>query len=143
MELSKYGIQYMQRLSKKGQVLADFLVEIPQPDASPNKTGRWTLCVDGASRKTGADIGLQLTSPNGDRVEQAIRLRFSTTNNESEYKAMIAGLELSLAMGADSLSIQSDSQLVIGQVNTEFESRDPRMANYVSLVKKKLNTLST
>ena len=56
---------------------------------------------------------------------------------------MIAGLELTLAMGADSLSIQSDSQLVVGQVNAEFESRDPRMAKYVSLVKQKLNTLST
>ena len=45
-------------------------------------------------------------------------------------------------MGADSLSVQSDSQLVFGQVNAEFESRDPRMAKYVSLVKQKLNTLS-
>ena len=56
---------------------------------------------------------------------------------------MIAGLELVFAMGADSLSIQSDSQLVVGQVNAEFKSRDPRMTKYVSLVKQKLNTLST
>ena len=45
-------------------------------------------------------------------------------------------------MGAYSLSIKSDSQLVIGHVNAEFESRDPRMAKYASLVKKKLNALS-
>ena len=45
-------------------------------------------------------------------------------------------------MGADSLSIQSDSHLVVGQVNVEFESRDPRMTKYASLVKQKLNTLS-
>ena len=32
MELSEYVIQYKPRLSKKGQVLADFLVEIQQPD---------------------------------------------------------------------------------------------------------------
>ena len=55
---------------------------------------------------------------------------------------MIAGLELALAMGADSLSVQGDSLLVVGQVNAEFESRDPRMAKYASLVKQKLNTLS-
>ena len=54
---------------------------------------------------------------------------------------MIAGLELALAVGADSLSVQSNSQLVVGQVNAEFESRDPRMAKYASLVKQKLNTL--
>ena len=55
---------------------------------------------------------------------------------------MIAGLELALAMGADNLSVHSDSQLVVGQVNAEFESKDPRMAKYASLVKQKLNTLS-
>ena len=142
MELSEYGIQYKSRLSKKGQVLADFITEIPQPDTCPDKMGWWTLCVDGASRQTGACIGLQLTSPTGERIKQAVRLGFSATNNESEYEAMIAGLELALAMGADNLSVQSESQLVVGQVNAEFGSRDPRMAKYASLVKQKLNTLS-
>ena len=59
-------------------------------------------------------IGLQLTSPTGEMIEQAVRLGFNAMNNELEYKAMIAGLELALAMGADSLSVQSDSQLVVG-----------------------------
>ena len=56
---------------------------------------------------------------------------------------MIARLELALAVGANSLWIRSDSQLVVGQVNTEFESREPRMAKYASLVKQKLSTLTT
>ena len=142
MELSEYGIQYKSTLSKKGQVLADFIAEIPQPDTCPDKMGWWTLCVDGASRKTGASIGLQLTSLTGEKIELAVRLGFSATNNESEYEAMIAGLKLALTMGADSLSVQRDSQLVEGQVNAEFESRDPRMAKYASLVKHKLKTLS-
>ena len=43
MELSEYGIRYKARLSKKGQVLVDFLVEIPQPDTCPDKKGWWTL----------------------------------------------------------------------------------------------------
>ena len=141
MELSEYGIQYKLKLSKKGQVLAKFLAEISQPDTCMNKKGWWTRCVDGASRQSGADIGLQLTSPTGERIEHAVRLGFGATNNKSEYEATIAGLELPLAMGADSLSIQSYSQLVFGQVNAEFESRDPRMTKYASLVKQKLNTL--
>ena len=72
-----------------------------------------------------------------------VRLGFSASNNESEYEAMIAGLELALAVGANNLLIRSDSQLVVGQVNAEFESREPRMAKYVSLVKQKLSTLTT
>ena len=122
--------------------MADFIAEIQQPNTYPNKTGWWTLCVFWVSRQTGAGIGLQLTSPNREWIEQAVRLGFSSTNNESEYAAMIAGLELALAMDADNLSVQSDSQLVVGQIKAEFESRDPRMAKYASLVKKKLNTLS-
>ena len=143
MELSEYDIQYKPRLAKKGLVLADFLVEIPQPGTCLDDKGWWTLCVDGASRQSGARIGLQLTSPTGERIEQAVRLGFSASNNESEYEAMIAGLELALAVGANSLLIQSDSQLVVGQVNAEFESREPRMAKYASLVKQKLSTLTT
>ena len=61
MELSKYEIQYKPRLSKKGQVLADFLAELPQPNTHPNSKGWWTLCIVGASRQSGAGIGLQLT----------------------------------------------------------------------------------
>ena len=114
MELSEYGIQYRLRLSKKGQVLADFLVEIPHPNTCLNEKGWWTLYFDGASRLSGADIGLQLTSHAGERIEQAVRLGFSASNNESEYEAMIAGLELALAVGANSLWIRSDSQLVVG-----------------------------
>ena len=85
---------------------------------------------------------MQLTSPTGERIEQVVRLGFSASNNKSEYEAIIAGLELALAVGADCLSIRSDSQLAVGQVNSEFESREPRMEKYASLVKQKLSTLS-
>ena len=133
---------YKPRLTKKGQVLADFLVEIPQPETCLNNSNWWTLSVDEASRQTGADIGLQLKSPGGDRIEQAIQLGFSASNNESEYEAILAEIELAVAISADKLIIRSDSQLVVGQVNTEYESRDPRMAKYVTLVKQCLASFS-
>ena len=142
MELSEYYTQYNPRLSKKGQVLADFLVEIPHPDTYPDEKGWWTLCIDGPSRQSGARIGLQLTSATGERIEQVVRLGFDASNNKSEYEAMIAGVGLALAVGANNLLIRSDSPLVVGQVNVEFESREPRMAKYASLVKQRLITLS-
>ena len=43
----------------------------------------------------------------------------------------------------DKLIIHSDSQLVVGQVNEEYESRDPQMAKYVALVKQRLAGFST
>ena len=46
-------------------------------------------------------------------------------------------------LSANKLLIRSDSQLVVGQVNAEYESRDPRMAKYVALVKQRLAGFST
>ena len=78
--------------------------------------------MDGASRQTRADIGLQLKSPGGDKIEQAIQLGFYASNDEAEYEAILAGIELATALSANKLIIQSDSQLVVGQVNVEYES---------------------
>ena len=108
---------------------------------SMNSLTWWTLNVNGASRETGAGISLQLRSPTGEKIEQAIRLGFSASNNESEYEAILAEIELSATMSANKLLIRSDSQLVVGQVNEEYESRDPRMAKYASLVKQHLGIL--
>ena len=88
IELSEYGILYKPRLAKKGQVLADFLVEIPQPEMCSASSNWWTLILDGASRQIGAGIGLQLKSPGGDKIEQAIQLGFSASNNELDYEAI-------------------------------------------------------
>ena len=53
IELSEYGIDYQPILSLKGQVMADFITELPKARA-PNKKSTpddwWSLHVDGASR---------------------------------------------------------------------------------------------
>ena len=117
IELSEYDIQYKPRLSKKGQVLVDFITELPQSETRPDSLDWWTLNIDEASRQTRAGIGLQLKSPSGDKIEEEIKLEFSVSNNESEYEAILARLELAAALSAGKLLIQSDSQLVVDQVN--------------------------
>ena len=121
IELSEFNIHYKPRLAKKGQVLADFLAEIPQSGTSQGSLNWWTLNVDGASQQTGVSIGLKLKSPTEERIEQAIRLGFIVSNNELEYEAILVGIELAATVSADRLLIRSDSQLVMGQVNEEFE----------------------
>ena len=69
IELSEFGIQYKPRLALKGQVLANFLAEIPQQEMEPNSSNWWTLNVDGASRQTGAGLGLQLKAPIGEIIK--------------------------------------------------------------------------
>ena len=69
--------------------------------------------MDGASRQIGASIGLQLKSLGGDKIEQAIRLGFCASNNESKYESIIVGIELATVLLTDNLIIRSDSQLVV------------------------------
>ena len=54
--------------------------------------------MDGASRQTGASLRLQLKAPTGEVIEKSIRLNFPASNNEVEYEAIIAELDLTISM---------------------------------------------
>ena len=140
IELSEFGIQYKPRLALKGQILAYFLAEIQKQDANPSNTGWWILNVDGASWKTKAGISLTLKAPIGERIEKDIQLGFPVYNTETEYEAILAGIDLAISMSLENIFIQSDSQLVVGHVNGKYETRDQCMAKYVSLVKLRLGS---
>ena len=45
-----------------------------------------------------------------------IRLDFPTTNNEAEYEALVAGIDLARAAEATSIVIYCDSQVITNQV---------------------------
>ena len=83
IELSEFSIQYKPCLELKGRVLTYFLAELLLSDVDQDNGGWWILNVDGASRHMGAGVGLQLKSPSRERVEQAIRLDFPSSNNET------------------------------------------------------------
>ena len=65
---------------------------------------------------------MQLQSPISEKIEKAVRLGFSASNNESEYEAILAGINPAASVFAHQPLFLNDSQLVVGQVNTEFES---------------------
>ena len=90
-------------------MLVDFIAELPQSETRPDRSDWWTLNIDGASRQTGAGISLQLKSLSEDKIEQAIWLRFTASNNESEYEAILVGLELAATLSTGKLLVQSDS----------------------------------
>ena len=95
----------------------------------------WEVYVDGASNQKGLGVGLVLMSPEKVVIEKSLRLDFSTTNNEAEYKALLVGMTIVQRMGVKSIKLFSDSRLVVGQVRGEFEAKDERMQGYLSQVK--------
>ena len=64
-----------------------------------------------------------------------IRLEFHTTNNETEYEALIAGLDLAWAIGVENMIIHCDSQVLTSQVNGNYECNSERMKRYLNEVK--------
>ncbi|GJT55424.1 reverse transcriptase domain-containing protein [Tanacetum coccineum] len=91
---------YRRRTSVKGQILADFIVERLEDDpprsmeAEEELSDPWRLFTDGSSCVDSFRAGLILTNPKGAEFTYAVRFRFDATNNEAEYKALIAIEEL-------------------------------------------------
>ena len=80
-------------------------------------------------------IGVVLQSPKGDKLKYKVRLQYQKTNNEVEYEALLKGLELAKSLEVESIVIQGDSQLVIGQVNGTCEAKEERMKKYLNKVR--------
>ncbi|KAH7848069.1 hypothetical protein Vadar_033395 [Vaccinium darrowii] len=85
--------------------------------------------------KEAGGAGLVLQSLEGKKFKYALRFRFQATNNQAEYEALTTGLQLARAVGARSLAVISDSQLVVGQVKGEYEAKDENMEKYLKYVK--------
>ena len=94
----------------------------------------WRLSIDGAANAQGSGAGLILTSPDGIDVEYALILGFQASNNEAEYEAVIAGLNLAHSMEADQLEVCSDSQLVVKQIENNYEAKGEKMISYLKKV---------
>ena len=140
IELSEFDINYRPRTTIKAQALVDFIAEFTSKDNEPteeekDQASRWTIHTKGSSTKNVDGIGIILKSPEGDVIKQAIRLQYPTTNNEAEYEALLTGLKLAKVLGAAELDICSDSQLVVGQVNGEYEAKEECMQQYLNLVR--------
>ncbi|GJY27943.1 reverse transcriptase domain-containing protein [Tanacetum coccineum] len=142
IELGEYAIHYRPRVSVKGQILADFIVERPEED-SPNTPMEveeklyepWIFFIDGSSCTDGSGSGLILINPEGMEFTYALRFRFDATNNEAEYEALIAGLRIAEEMGVKNLQANMDSRLVANQVNITYVAKEVDMIHYLEKVK--------
>ena len=80
-------------------------------------------------------MGLVLVSPEKLIIEKSLRLGFSVTNNEAEYKALLERMSMVQRMGGKTVKMFLDLRLVVGQVKGELEARDERMQGYLSQVR--------
>ncbi|KAJ0742766.1 putative nucleotidyltransferase, Ribonuclease H [Helianthus annuus] len=145
VKLSAYDLVYEPRNAIKSQALANFVanfssdiqdevdLEVQQLGES---SGSWTLYTDGASNVRGVGLGILLKSPQGDIIPQAVRCEFPATNNEAEYEALIAGLELAKSMNIKNLQVYVDSLLITNHFNGSYAVKGEKLMEYLGILKK-------
>nr|GEX31969.1 reverse transcriptase domain-containing protein [Tanacetum cinerariifolium] len=103
----EHNITYRPRTSIKGQILADFLNEIPCDASQGGSVAEtqeepWTLFTDGSS---------------------------------SEYEALIASLRIATQMGVKNIQANVDSKLVANQVLGTYMAKEDNMIKYLDITK--------
>ena len=77
------------------------------------KVHPWKVFVDGVSNAQGAGARIVIITPEGIRLEHSFRLGFRTSNNKTEYEALLVKLRAVLDLGAREVEVYSDSRLVV------------------------------
>ncbi len=97
-----------------------------EPD-SP--AGLHSAYLDGASRGNPgpAAYAVIFYRPDGREQNQLSRYIGIKTNNEAEYYALIAALDFALAHGIRRLTVRSDSELLVRQMQGRYKVRHPKL----------------
>jgi ribonuclease HI len=87
----------------------------------------WLVYSDGASRGNPgrAAAGAVVIDPAGNVRHEVSQTLGVTTNNVAEYRALIAGLEAALALGARRVDVRLDSELLVRQAIGRYRVRNP------------------
>lgn len=69
-------------------------------------------------------IGVVILNDEGEVVEAWGEAIGQATNNQAEYRALLAALETARQLGASEVTIRSDSQLLVRQFSGEYRVKD-------------------
>jgi len=100
------------------------------PSSPPNSAGlQLVLHVDGGARGNPgpAAIGVVISDPSGEVLDELAEAIGVATNNVAEYRALLRGLERARALGATEVEIVNDSELVARQLSGAYKVKHPAM----------------
>ncbi len=75
-----------------------------------------------------AGIGVVLNDAEGNRLSEISQYLGETTNNQAEYRALIAGLERAKELSAVEVDCYLDSELVVKQLNRQYKVKNADLA---------------
>ena len=83
--------------------------------------------IDGGARGNPGEAGCGIVLEFRGRREEHTLYLGTATNNVAEYAALLAALERAHALGAESLEVTSDSQLLVEQMNGGYRVKAPHL----------------
>src|SRR5437016_3396259 len=94
----------------------------------PKMKKEFTMYFDGASKGNPgpAGIGAVVTDHAG-KIHELKKYIGTATNNQAEYSALLEGLRCCASHGATEVNVYGDSELVIRQLNGEYQVKDPKL----------------
>ncbi|XP_070057502.1 uncharacterized protein [Nicotiana tomentosiformis] len=81
-------------------------------------------CTNNMAEYEACILGLRLA------IDMGVQLQFYCTNNMAEYEACILGLRLAIDMGVQEILVLGDSDLLVHQIQGEWETRDLKFIPY-------------
>jgi ribonuclease HI len=87
------------------------------------------LYTDGASRGNPgpAGIGVLVENPSGKKLAEISEYIGKDTNNFAEYRALLAGLNKAKDLGARSVRVKSDSELLVKQIHGHYRVKNKNL----------------
>jgi ribonuclease HI len=109
----------------------------PEPKVS-KASSKVFMYTDGASRGNPGEgaAGVMMWDGNGNPVGRMSLYLGELTNNQAEYKAVLAGLLTSYVQDFDHIECRLDSELVVKQLNGEYKIKDRELKVLASQVNK-------
>ena len=134
LELSSFGLKFESTSTIQSRVLAEFVAEwTSTPDEEVQETTlpseetsrNWIMYFDGAFSLQGAGASVLLVAPTGEHLKYVIQMHFPqemSTNNTADYEGLLADLRIAADLGVKKLIVRGDSQLIVRQINKDYES---------------------
>jgi ribonuclease HI len=136
-ELSEYTVDFERRSAIKSQVLADFVIDWTSPTHNLGEEilTPWVVQCDEAWCHKGVGILAVVSSPTGVLIRYATRLIFAndkhSTNNTTEYEALLLALRKMKALCQQTFIIKTDSKVIEEYIEKESEARNHVLMKYL------------
>jgi ribonuclease HI len=100
--------------------------------------------VDGGARGNPgpAAIAAVVQDADGQVLQEKGETIGRATNNVAEYRALLLGIELAAALGANELELVGDSELIVRQVEGKYKVKDAALRDLHAEVKRALEPFS-